>query len=61
MDEETDSVDPRQLGRREWHTRSGYSTRSLVENTVFRYKMIVGRSMRSRTFDGQRVEVRLAC
>ena len=45
MDEEADSVDPRQLGRREWHTRSGYSTRSLVENTVFRYKMIVGRSM----------------
>ena len=50
----------RELGRREWHTRSGYSTRSLVENTVFRYKTIIGRSMRSRTFDGQRVEVQLA-
>ncbi len=51
----------RELGRREWYTRSGYSTRSLVENTVFRYKTIIGRSMRSRTFYGQRVEVRLAC
>ena len=51
----------RELGRREWHKRSGYSTRSLVENTVFRYKTIIGRSMRSRTFDGQRVEVQLAC
>ena len=51
----------RELGRREWHTRSGYSTRSLVENTVFRYKTIIGRSMRSRSFDGQRVEVQLAC
>ena len=50
----------RELGRREWHTRSGYSRRSLAENTVFRYKMIIGRSMRSRTFDGQRVEVQLA-
>jgi hypothetical protein len=51
----------RELGRREWHTNSGYSTRSLVEKAVFRYKTIIGRSMRSRTFDGQRVEVQLAC
>ncbi len=51
----------RELGRREWHTHSGYSKRSLVENTVFRYKTIIGRSMRSRTLAGQRVEARLAC
>ena len=50
----------RELGRREWHASSGYSKRSMVENTVFRYKTIIGRSMRSRSFDGQRVEVRLA-
>ena len=50
----------RELGRRNWHTRSGYSRRSLVENTMYRYKTIIGRRMRSRTFDGQRVEVQLA-
>ena len=50
----------RELGRREWHTSSGYSQRSMAENTVFRYKTIIGRTMRSRTFDGQRVEVQLA-
>ena len=50
----------RELGRREWHRSSGYSKRSMVENTVFRYKTIIGRSMRSRTLDGQRVEVQLA-
>ena len=50
----------RELGRRTWHTSSGYSKRSLVENTMYRYKTIIGRSMRSRTFDGQRVEVQLA-
>jgi hypothetical protein len=50
----------RRLGRREWYTRSGYSRRSLVENAVYRYKTIIGRSMRSRTLDGQRVEVELA-
>ena len=36
------------------------SKRSRVENTMHRYKTIIGRSMRSRTFDGQRVEVQLA-
>ncbi len=50
----------RELGRREWHKRSGYSKRSRVENTVFRYKTIIGRSMRSRTLDGQQVEAQLA-
>jgi hypothetical protein len=49
-----------ELGRREWHTRSGYSTRSMVENTMYRYKTLIGRSMRSRTLDGQENEVRLA-
>jgi hypothetical protein len=51
----------RKFGRREWHTRSGYSRRSLVENAVYRYKTIIGRCMRSRTLAGQRVEVQLAC
>ena len=51
----------RELGRREWHKRSGYSKRSLVENAVLRYKTIIGRSMRSRTLAGQRVEVQIAC
>ena len=51
----------RALGRREWHTHSGYSKRALVENTVYRYKTIIGRCTRSRTSDGQRVEVQLAC
>ena len=50
----------RELGRREWHTSSGYSRRSMAENTVFRYKTIIGRSMRSRTLAGQKVEVQLA-
>ena len=50
----------RELGRREWHTHSGYSKRSMVENTMYRYKTIIGRSMRSRSFEGQRAEVELA-
>lgn len=49
------------MGRREWEKKSGYSKRSLVENSVYRYKAIVGREMRSRTLAGQRVEVRIGC
>ena len=50
----------RELGRREWHKRSGFSKRSMVENTIYRYKTIIGRGMRSRSLPGQRVEVQLA-
>jgi hypothetical protein len=32
----------------------------LVENAVYRYKTIIGRCMRSRSLEGQRVEVELA-
>jgi hypothetical protein len=45
----------------EWHKRSGYSKRSMVENTIYRYKTIIRRGMRSRILVGQRVEVQLAC
>jgi hypothetical protein len=47
------------LGKREWHTRSGYSRRSMVENTMHRYKAILGSTMRGRTLQGQRVEARV--
>jgi hypothetical protein len=49
----------RKLGRREWHSRSGYSKRSMVENAIYRYKTILGGSLRSRGLEGQRVEVQL--
>jgi hypothetical protein len=33
----------------------------MVEDTVFQYKTIIGRGMKSRTMVGQRVEVLLGC
>ncbi len=51
----------RRLGRREWHERSGFSKRSMIENAIYRYKTIIGRCMSSRTLAGQQVEVRHAC
>ncbi len=49
------------LGKRQWHTQSGYSRRSKVENTMYRYKSIIGPTMRARSPQGQRVEARAAC
>ena len=49
------------LGRRQWHTKSGYSRRSLAENTIFRQKSIIGPAMRSRTLQGQREQARVGC
>ena len=49
------------LGKRTWHTRSGYSQRSLAETTMCRYKTIIGPMVRARTLQGQRVEARVGC
>jgi IS5 family transposase len=48
-------------GRRQWYKRSGFTKRSMVENAVHRYKVIIGPEMRARTLAGQRVEHRLGC
>jgi hypothetical protein len=51
----------RRIGRREWHKRSGFNKRSMIENAIYRYKTIIGRCMSSRTLVGQQLEVQLAC
>ncbi len=47
------------LGKRAWHTKSGYSKRSKVEATFSRYKAILGPAMRARRLASQRVEARI--
>ena len=49
------------LGKRAWHTKSGYSKRSKVETTAARYKVILGPAMRARKLASQRVEARIRC
>jgi len=51
----------RKRGRRRWHIASGYSQRSLVETAMFRFKHIVGREFRARSWGGQQTEARLGC
>ena len=49
------------LGKRKWHTESGYSKRSKVDTTFHRYKAIVGSAMRARGLAAQRVAARIGC
>ena len=49
------------FGKRDWRTESGYSKRSKVETTFYRYKVLVGSAMRARGLAAQRVEARLGC
>ncbi len=48
-------------GRMGWQKAAGYGKRSLGETAVFRYKAIIGRSLRARTLPGQKTEARVGC
>jgi hypothetical protein len=50
-----------QLGKRDWHQKSGYSLRAKVETTVFRYKIIFGPAMKARRLAAQRAEAKIRC
>src|SRR5471030_1705232 len=44
-------------GRGEWKKRSGYHRRSLVENTMYRYKTLTGNCLSARCIGSQATEV----
>jgi IS5 family transposase len=50
-----------ELGRRQWKKESGYHQQGTVENAFFRYKTIIGSSLRARHLDAQQAEARIAC
>lgn len=49
----------RQVGRQRWKEASGYHRRSLAETAVFRFKVIFGNSLSTRTIERQITEVRI--
>jgi IS5 family transposase len=51
----------RKVGRRRWKKESGYHQQARVENTFFRYKSIVGDSLRARHPKSQKAEALIAC
>ena len=51
----------RRAGLRQWKRERGWHQQARAENGVYRYKQIIGPSMRARDPAGPRVEARLAC
>ena len=51
----------RELGVRRWRDSSGYMRRSLVETAISRFKVLIGRRLRSRAMASQRTEARIGC
>ena len=44
-----------------WRRNSGYYQQSRVENTIYRYKTIIGRKLRDRTEQGRQTETIIGC
>jgi IS5 family transposase len=51
----------REIGRRRWKKESGYHRQARVENTVFRYKTIIGDRLRARHPKSREAEAIIAC
>jgi hypothetical protein len=48
-------------GRLKWQDATGYGRRALIETAIGRYKGLVGRRLRARSFPAQRTEVAIGC
>ena len=48
-------------GRMGWQKAVAYGKRALVETAMFRYKILIGPSLRARTLAAQKVEAGIAC
>ncbi len=51
----------KEIGRRRWKKESGYHQQARVENTVFRYKAIIGDPLCARHQKSPEAEAIIAC
>jgi hypothetical protein len=51
----------KKIGRRRWKKEAGYHRQARVENTFFRYKLIIGSGLRTRSPGGRVTEATIAC
>ena len=51
----------RRKGRKRWKQESGYHRRSLAETFIYRYKHLIGGTLKARSEANQQVECRLGC
>ena len=45
------------VGRQKWQDIAQYGKRAGIENTNYRYKTIIGRTLRSQTIENQNTEI----
>lgn len=48
-------------GRLRWQASTGYGKRALIETAIGRYKDLIGRRLRDRSFPAQQTEVAIGC
>jgi hypothetical protein len=48
-------------GRLKWQAATGYGKRALIETAIGRYKGLIGRRLRARSFPAQQTEVAIGC
>ncbi len=51
----------KEVGRRRWKKESGYHCQARVENTFFRYKLMIGDKLHARHPKSQKTEALMAC
>ena len=51
----------RRKGRKKWKQASGYHRRSLAETLLYRYKHLIGGTLKARSEANQQVESRIGC
>ena len=51
----------RRKGRKKWKQESGYHRRSLAETLLYRYKHLIGGTLKARSQANQQVESRIGC
>ena len=51
----------RDKGRMAWQKTTGYGRRSHAETAMFRYKVLIGSSLRARTLPAQKTEIKVGC
>ncbi|KIE04207.1 hypothetical protein NF27_JA00030, partial [Candidatus Jidaibacter acanthamoeba] len=51
----------KEKGYHAWRNKNKYGRREIVENTIYRYKTIIGAKLKSRKWDNQDAETLLGC
>ena len=55
-----DNIRILEQGRHYWQKETNYGRRARVENTMYRYKIIIGNKLKSRSIANQKIESKLA-